>query len=487
MNGSTQKGQTMDQSPPTGISTEVDPLLRYIQTDSLPLHLQHIPQEIRTKGYAVIPGILTKEECGKALSLMWNFVQDVSGNMVKKDDPHSWYPKHQLRPTQDETFDGIISVEQDPWPHTGYSSFPDMFQSLGAGYLLGPVRELIAERIFEPLLGTKEIHSSKEGFTFARPTSVEIDGVEHRWMRPKEVMEVKVCGKVQPNSIGEHYDQSHDTHGLHTLQSSCCFLDQNENDGHFACYPYSHSETHASMTRDIYRGKFPWIPLTEQEVSSLSHKAEHIYCKQGDVIIWRSDLVHAAVPPADNTKSFRAVAYFSMSPASWTPDYPNVWQKKIDSYRCFKTGDHRSFIEDWHEHKRNGNDWIITRQRPYYRYSPPLITPRLAELYGLIPYRLEGAEYEKAIERAIIRGIRFMNNDSSLDLRMNFDHPLCSAKIETFGLKDGTCLPGQDKFLGGMCSPTGKFIYGVPGHAKRTLMIDTETNEMSLIGPSFKG
>jgi hypothetical protein len=227
--------------------------------------------------------------------------------------------------------------------------------------------------------------------------------------------------------------------------------------------------------------------LTEQEVSTLSHEVEHIYCQQGDVIIWRSDLVHAAVPPGSNSKNFRAVGYFSMSPSSWTPDYPNVWQKKIDSYRCFKTGDHRSFVEDWHEHKRNGNDWIIARQRPYYRYSPPLVTPRLAELYGLIPYRLEGVEYEKAIERAVIRGVRFLDDFSSLGLRLSSGDPLCTAKVETFGLKDGTCLLGQDKFLGGMCSPTGKFIYGVPGHAKRTLMINTETNEMSLIGPSFKG
>ena len=480
----------MEQIPERDISAEVDPLLSHIQTESLPLHLQHIPEEIITKGYAVVPGVLTAEECEDALQIMWDFVKDVSGNMVKSDDPRSWYPKHQLKPSQDENFNESISTEEeDPWPHTGYSSFPDMFQSLGAGYLLGPVRQLLAERIFEPLFGTKEIHSSKEGFTFARPTLVDIDGVEHCWTRPKETMEIKVCGKVQPKSIGEHYDQSHSTRGLHTLQSSCCFLDQYENhgDGHFACYPYSHSDTHKSITSDIYRGKFAWIPLTDQEVSSLSHEAEHIYCKQGDVIIWRSDLVHAAVPTGNSTKNFRAVGYFSMSPASWTPEYPNVWQKKMDSYRWFKTGDHRSFMEDWHEHKRNGNDWIISRQRPYYRFTPPLVTTRLAELYGLIPYGLEGIEYEKAVERAVIRGVRFVDNFSMLDLRSNCYAPLCTAKIETFGLADGTCLPGQDKFLGGMCSPTGKFIYGVPGHAKRTLMINTETNEMSLIGPSFNG
>lgn len=39
----------------------------------------------------------------------------------------------------------------------------------------------------------------------------------------------------------------------------------------------------------------------------------------------------------------------------------------------------------------------------------------------------------------------------------------------------------------GVCSPDGKFVYGVPGHAKRVLRINTITNEMDLIGPSFPG
>ena len=129
----------MEQIPERDISAEVDPLLSHIQTESLPLHLQHIPEEIITKGYAVVPGVLTAEECEDALQIMWDFVKDVSGNMVKSDDPRSWYPKHQLKPSQDENFNESISTEEeDPWPHTGYSSFPDMFQSFGAGYLLGP-------------------------------------------------------------------------------------------------------------------------------------------------------------------------------------------------------------------------------------------------------------------------------------------------------------------------------------------------------------
>ena len=51
----------------------------------------------------------------------------------------------------------------------------------------------------------------------------------------------------------------------------------------------------------------------------------------------------------------------------------------------------------------------------------------------------------------------------------------------------GKLLMGQDKWLGGVCSPDGKYIYGVPGHAKRVLKITAATGEYELIGPEYKG
>ncbi len=477
-----------------------DPLIPFLQkSDTLPVYLQHVPNDILSKGYAVVPALISKEECESALDLLWDFVQDVSGGMVRKDDPQTWYPQGSLNPIDTSnkvaSTPSIDSRAQDPWPHTGYNSFPDMFQSLGAGYLLGPIRELLAERIFEHLYGQKELHASKEGFTFARPTQISWKDQKHRWNRSEMLTDVKVCGKVQEGSLGEHYDQSHDTKGLFTIQSSVSFVDQNYEcgDGHFVCYPNSHSDVHNSITKDIYRGKFSWVPLTSDEVKGLNEtgrKAEHIYAKAGDVILWRSDLVHAAVPPSSETESFRAVGYFSMSPASWSPSYPSVWKDKVDAYRWGKTGDHRAYVESWHDHKRKLSnpddiDWILARQRPYYRFSPPKISLRLAELYGLLPYEASEEEYEKAKERAIIRGLRLSNGLS--DLRATCSAPLCTATIQIIKLTGGSTLPGQDKYLGGMCSPCGTYIYGVPGHAKRVLRINTATNDMDHIGPSFSG
>ena len=88
-------------------------------------------------------------------------------------------------------------------------SFLDRFQSLGAGWLLGNIRELLAERVFEPLCQTKQLHSSKEGFIFHRPPP----------NLRSESQQLRVSGVPQIHSVGEHYDQGHKQLGLHSFQA----------------------------------------------------------------------------------------------------------------------------------------------------------------------------------------------------------------------------------------------------------------------------
>uniref|UniRef100_A0A061RHK2 A1 cistron-splicing factor AAR2 n=1 Tax=Tetraselmis sp. GSL018 TaxID=582737 RepID=A0A061RHK2_9CHLO len=48
-------------------------------------------------------------------------------------------------------------------------------------------------------------------------------------------------------------------------------------------------------------------------------------------------------------------------------------------------------------------------------------------------------------------------------------------------------LMGQDKWLGGMRSPCGRFVYGVPGSAQRVLQISVATGAVAEIGGPFPG
>jgi hypothetical protein len=148
--------------------------------------------------------------------------------------------------------------------------------------------------------------------------------------------------------------------------------------------------------------------------------------------------------------------------------------------------------------------------------APPL-TLREAELYGLIPYRRssDDACYDDKlrhddIERAVIRGVRFVDGvylaggswhimDGKFTGREaaigkvppKKEMPICTALMDilTPSLVDGApvSMSGQDKYLGGMASPCGRYVYGVPGHAKQVVKVDVQSCHVDFIGPEFVG
>ena len=306
-----------------------------------------------------------------------------------------------------------------------------------------------------------------------------------------------------------------------------------------------------------------WVPLTDSEIQKLAHMGcpeKRIYANVGDVILWRSDLVHAGVAPSlqihpenesgrvkySGPKEFRAVGYCSMLPTQAVKEFltyslerqkavrnnsllldpqaaqqlthaleDKLFQQKLESYKTGRTGDHRPEKEQWHQHRRitmwnkherhycfdsrqSECEFIPPRllQRPRFRLGKPALTLRLAELYGLIPYRTPTDDDEtrlKDVERAVIRGVRFVegvyrgrylngkgvgswnmsNGKYCVGVGCNADAkapnetiPICLAKLDMLKPDAEDCasrlLTGQDKYLGGMASPCGRYIYGVP-------------------------
>lgn len=325
------------------------------------------------------------------LSRLWDFVE-ITAPGVYRDDPNSWYP------TPSNTATNPEGQSPDPWPHSGWGFLPDMCQSFGAGWLFGELREKLADRVFGPLFGTSELHSSKEGFTFHRPTApgVASNGAVHPFLdreRPR------VAGKIQTKGKGEHFDQCAAHTGLQCIQSSTSFIDQDMDgaDGCFQCWPRSHVE-HPRMTKDIWRGRSDWVPLTDEELMSLEERgfsARKVPVNAGDVILWRSDLVHCGVGPSLPVDGFRSVSYTAMIPAAMTPSH--VLREKIEHLQLLQTGDHRPNVTSRHfsapkkktkkKHKKSSQQESESLARgSYFADRSPVLTVRQAELYGLIPY-----------------------------------------------------------------------------------------------------
>ena len=271
----------------------------------------------------------------------------------------------------------------DPWPHTGWKSFSDMFQSHHAGWLFSELRVKLAERVFEPLFGTPHLHASKEGFTFHRPTA-GTHGARH----PAHSRQHFVCGQPS-HTQGEHFDQGERELGLQYIQSATALLDQSEDDACFLCWPGSHMH-HQRLTSGTWRGRSKWVPLTEDELESLKAAGlapKRVPVPKGSVILWRSDLAHCGAAPTKPMEGFRAVAYAAMRPACLTPR--EILTKKVEAYQRRHTGDHVPSRELWHASKGEAS-----ALRPFFDEAPPKLTGRMAQLYGLVAY--EGLEAAKA-------------------------------------------------------------------------------------------
>jgi hypothetical protein len=471
-------------------SLGTDPLLPWL------VGLPHVRDALTTVGYCVLPGILTEVECDDAVDRLWDFVTETSAGRVQRDDPRTWYPDSDNTSSTTAT-----ATRDDPWPYTDYKSYVDMFQTRGAGWLLGDVREKVADRVWAPLFGTPALYTSQEGFTFHRPLPT------NDWTPPNRP--VMVCAQPQPQSQGEHYDQSHAHAGLYHIQSVVALEHQEPGvDGHFFCWESSFGAVHQALTKNIYRAQFPWVPLTDAEVARVRDEfgctPRRIYLGKGDMLVWRSDLVHAPQSPTHATGRFRAVAYGSMLPVAacgaggtGVPSSKNgngeqqldERADKLQAYLQRRTGGHRLQWEDWHREEdtaAQGRPYV----RPYFRTSPPLLTIRQAELYGLLPYTSDAAQRQADMQRAVLRGVRFVSSGESTRHQASPCRP-CHASVELLSLDDpdpDAAMAGAEKYLGGMASACGRYVYGVPGGARRVLRIHVaDDGRMDLMGPEFPG
>jgi hypothetical protein len=381
------------------VTPEPDALVPWLQpnTDAMK---EIVEELLHSDGYVVIPGVLSGEEADAELNRLWGFVEKVSPS-VDRNKPASWYP---------------VDGSEDPWPHTQ----KDRFQLYQAGWLFNGLRETLAARVFEPLYGTRELHCSKDGFTFHRPTGPIVDADGSSFTPPPFMK-----GPRHQGTCDEHFDQGAAVRGLQCIQGSVALLDQGVGDGCFLCWPRSQRQ-HASMmdAREAqakagssaakFGGSQYYVPLTKHELAGLARgefggaccAARRVAVRKGDVVLWRSDLVHAGGAPVGPRKSkdagdgssnsavgtgnFRAVVYVCMAPACLTPEA--VYGEKREAYASMASAGHWPGREDWFE----------ARDRPRraaYWTSPPPLSARQAELYGLVRYRAcDHADAEKSDE-----------------------------------------------------------------------------------------
>lgn len=430
-----------------------DPLWRYFK-DVPDFYRCQVRASLVNDGYCVLPSVLTKDECEEAVDGIWEFLHDTSFGRVRRDNPATWYGD-----------DTVFHPSEDS----------SMVQSNGAGWLLSSVREALADRIFENLFGTRELYSSKEGFTLGPPALLPL--------YPGD--DSSTIGEDAGHGQNVNWHFMRDSTSNPVIRSMVA-LEDHYGEGCFVCYPRTFRESSRSDPTKLSGSREPTLAAVadmdlRQWAEECGVTAKHVCLLKGDVLIWRSDMVYSTAPavcrPSD-ARNCATNAYCSMLPSRFCPTL--LRPAKMVAYKARRTGDYRVDVETTRVYQTSSK----LPTRPFFRTSPPLLTYRQAELYGLVPYD-EGNEKEK-VQRALIRGVRF--KPESIHTRPVMIHP-CShdAHLIHLTVEDSSSMNGPDKYLGGMASPCGKYVFGVPGGAKRVLRIRIADSHMDFIGPNYEG
>ncbi len=333
-------------------------------------------------------------------------------------------------------FNPFHGNENGVYPPQGF------FSEFGAGWLLGKTRQILAETVFEDLFHTRKLFSSKEGFRLmVNP---------HESTTTTTFVQAPTYSNIQEDEPFPIYIRA-----LIVLSTG------------------SASNLKCNLI------------LPSRNSKGTSTDFESVLLFPGDVLLFRSDVQVQEEYPAmseSNSDSYLncpAVTYCTMHPAP-VLESPStrrkIWDTKIEAYKERRTGTY--LVEN-----EVTMPLLGMKGRSYFRTMPAIVSKRLAELYGLLPYDSEDPQDD--IKRAIIRGVCL--EDDTYEALPDSIRPRCRAQSIQLTSSDPNLLSGQDKYLGGMAAPCGKYVYGVPGTARRLLRICTKTGTMDCIGPSYSG
>ena len=377
---------------------------------------------LHAKGYVVLHSILSAKECDKAVQIVDDFVLDTTSSTL-------------VEPMAD------LAEDERQLKHC--------LENNGAGWILGFVRELLADRVFSKMYGTEELHTSKEGILLVYPGATEGASVERR--EPEE----SSSSSVSPGCC----------RGIVSLNSR-----------------------YSSTVGISFRIRNDNALTTEVSSTTVHH--QQVRLGPGDVLLWMPsnikdddnlDIRWGDEQETNERPPRLSVMKCTMVPATEHSD-PAI---ALETYKQRRTC---GVTDVWlPEPSSSGNS------RPYFRTSPPLVTFRQAQLYGLVAYSTSTSATEsrkQLIEEALVRGVRFAEDGSVVAKELLGVKQPCDTtggRLVHLATTNANDMIGQDKYLGGMASPCGSFVYGVPGTAKRLLRIRLRDGHMEFMEPAFDG
>ena len=273
--------------------------------------INNITPTLNQYGVAIIPNVLTQQECDAMKQGMWNYLETITANLpvpIKKANPQTWtsfkqlYPKHSML------------VQQ--W-------------SIGHAQFIWDIRT--NPKVIEPF--AKLWNVSKEDLL------VSFDGASFHF--PPETTKF---GWVNPEKSWLHSDQSFLRNDFECAQGWVNAYDTNEGDATITILEGSNRFHSDFATQFPPTTSDDWFVLNQEHLNWYKNVKgcvqTNIKCPAGSLVLWDSRTIHCGKEPEKTrgNPNYRCVAYVCYTPRNLASD--SVLSKKIKAWKDLRTTSH---------------------------------------------------------------------------------------------------------------------------------------------------
>ena len=244
--------------------------------------------DLKTKGYAVVPNVLSSEECEKANEGLWKWLGEFSENKIKRDDPTTW---------------------EINWPYNmGKKGIIQQYKIAHTQFVWDVRQNPKVKKVFERIWSDDDLLSSYDGINVQIPPEIT---------------------KKYADPLGiewHHMDQSTTRPDFECIQG---FIDINGTDLEDGCLivrEKSHLLVSEYAKQFNIQSKKDWVKLEPDHNKWYDEKGSkpiRVTCPQGSLVLWDSRTVHAnstALKSRNKPDKFRFVIYTCMTPRKLAND-----------------------------------------------------------------------------------------------------------------------------------------------------------------------
>ena len=270
---------------------------------------ENLREQINKNGVAIIPNILTTEECEQMVDKMWSFFEHITQNWetpLNRNNQETWREFYKLYPLHSMLIQHWgVGHSQVAWDLRQHPKILEVFSSFWG-------------------CNPQDLLVSFDGLSLNLPPEITNRG----WNR---------------NNTWYHTDQSYTKPDFSCLQSWITGLDVNEGDATLSIMEGSNKYHLEFQQRFNITDKDNWYKLNEEQTQFYLEKGctfKHIKCPKGSLVLWDSRTIHCGIEAFKNraVPNIRAIVYLCYMPRQLC-DKNNI-KKKQKAFNELRTTSH---------------------------------------------------------------------------------------------------------------------------------------------------